>query len=66
MKECLKPITTGRHGDDKSWRLAVVIQCPADLAHRGVDTALAVDEDPLASDPFQDFLASHELSVTLN
>jgi hypothetical protein len=63
--ECLKPITPGRHGDDKPGRIGVIIQCAANLTHGGVDAVLA-DEDALAPDLLENFFASHELSATLD
>src|SRR5208282_6726838 len=58
-------IAPGRHGSHESRHLGIVGQSPPELSDRSVDAGLAIDEDALAPDAVENFLARNELSMAL-
>src|ERR1039458_10753730 len=59
-------IAPGRHGSHESRHLGIVGQSPPELSDRSVDAGLAIDEDALAPDAVENFLARNELSTALD
>ena len=61
-----KTVAFGWSGRHKARSFRVIIERATNLAHGGVDAALDVDKDTLAPDPFEDFLAGHDLPAAFD
>ena len=63
---CDKSIAPGRHGSHESRRVGIVAQGSPHLPDRSIDAVFAIDEDALAPDALENFLARDDLPAAVN
>ena len=61
-----EPVAPCGYSGDETRRIGIVGQGSSDLSDRSVDAVLAVEEDALAPDALQNFLARNQLSAALD
>ena len=59
-------VALGGNRHQKARRIDAVVQCPADLTHSSVDRRVNIYKDALPPDALENFLARHELSLSLS
>src|ERR1700694_2714141 len=62
---CDEPVSPARDGLHKAWLLRIVLHHLPNLADRGVDAAVGIEEDVLTPDPLDDLVAGDQLPSLL-